>query len=183
VTFDLDGVLCRPPFGINPGGLRRPGSKRRTDAIQWLAHHSEGWRYALRRPMPGAIDGFRQVREFADCIVLTARGEVARAATERWFHRYLGEVPRIEMRTDLHVPSPQFKRCRVAELGSVAHLEDDPNTALLIAASVPVFLVDWRRNRTLRGENIVRIGGVLEAVEQLRDCPGRRAKPVRTGPD
>jgi hypothetical protein len=169
VTFDLDGVLCRPPFGINPGRLRKPGKRRRPNPIvRFVLDHSERWRYVFRRPMPGSLDGFRATRQFADCIVLTARGEVARTTTERWFARYLGEVPRIVMRPDLREPSPEFKRRRAAELGAAAHLEDDPNTAALIAETTPVLLVDWPRNAGMEGKNVTRVGGVAEAVKLLR---------------
>jgi len=164
VTFDLDGVLCRPPFGINPGRLKNPGSGRRPGIGAFLLRHTERWRYAFRRPMPGALDGFREAGRFADCIVLTARGEIARGATERWFVRYMGEVPRLEMRADLSERSAEFKRRRVAELAAAAHVEDDPNTAQLIAGTIPVFLVDWPRNRGLEGENVTRVGGVKGAV-------------------
>jgi hypothetical protein len=168
VTFDLDGVLCRPPFGINPGGLRRPGRRHKPNPIvRFLLDTTERWRYGFRRPMPGAIAAFQAAHEFADCIVLTARGERARAVTERWFVEHLGSVPRIEMRADLAESSPEFKRRRARELGAAAHLEDDPNTAVLVADTIPVVLIDWRRNAGLDRERITRVSGLAEAVELL----------------
>jgi hypothetical protein len=166
LTFDLDGVLCRPPFGINPGS----GKKKRRDAegkknLLWL---TESWRYLGRRPMPGAIDGFRSLSETFDCKVLSARGEQARALTERWFRRYLGFVPELHLRPGWEETSAQFKVRMVQELRSQAHFEDDPHTALWVAELVPrVFLVDWARNRWVEDERLSRIRRISDAVPAL----------------
>jgi hypothetical protein len=72
LTFDLDGVLCRPPFGINPGrGMHKARGAPGKRGILWA---TERWRYRGRRPMPGAVVGFRLVGERFECKVLTARG-------------------------------------------------------------------------------------------------------------
>ncbi|MCX7616874.1 hypothetical protein [Tepidiforma sp.] len=166
LTFDLDGVLCRPPFGINPGS----GRHKRRDAqgkggILWL---TEGWRYLGRKPMPGALEAFSRLSEMFECVVVTARGEQARPLTERWFQRYLGRVPRIEMRPSPAETSAQFKARVVGGLGPLAHFEDDPFTATWLAELLPrVYLVDWGRNRWLAGPNITRVRSVSEAVEEL----------------
>ncbi len=166
VTFDLDGVLCRPPFGINPGS----GRKKRRDALGrknllWL---TESWRYLGRRPMPGAIEGFRRMSEDFDCKVLSARGARARNLTERWFARYLGFVPEIHLRPGWEETSAQFKVRMVQELGSRAHFEDDPHTALWVAEFVPqVFLIDWPRNRWVTDSRLRRVRTILEAKALL----------------
>jgi hypothetical protein len=166
LTFDLDGVLCRPPFGINPGR----GKKKHRDAegkknLLWL---TESWRYLGRRPMPGAIEGFRSLSEAFDCKVLSARGEQARGLTERWFRRYLGFVPEIHLRPGWEETSAQFKVRMVQELRSQAHFEDDPHTALWVAEFVPqVFLVDWARNRWVGDERLRRIRRLGDAVPTL----------------
>ena len=166
LTFDLDGVLCRPPFGINPGS----GKGKRRDArghagILWL---TERWRYIGRRPMPGALEAFEQLAGMYDVVVVTARGEQARPLTERWFRRYLGRVPDLRMRPSAEETSAQFKVRVIQELQPEAHFEDDPFTAGWVAELVPrVFLVDWPRNRWLEGGNIVRVRSVAEAVPLL----------------
>lgn len=167
ITFDLDGVLCRPPFGINPGSGR---NKRRdaagTRSLLWI---TERWRYAFRRPMPGAVDGFNAIARVADVCVLSARGEQARAATEAWFRRYFGFVPALHLRPSWQETSAQFKARRVAELGARAHFEDDPFTAAWVAELVDrVFLVDWPRNRWLPQQaNIQRVRSVVDALPGL----------------
>ncbi|MCL4232362.1 MAG: hypothetical protein HUU14_00245 [Dehalococcoidia bacterium] len=168
VTFDLDGVLCRPPFGINPG----KGKAKRRDApgkknLLWLTERS---RYAFRRPMPGAREGFAAAMERFECHVVTARGEHARALTERWFRRYFGIVPPLHLRPHWRETSAQFKVRKLRELQPLAHFEDDPHTARWLAEMLPaVFLVDWGRNRWLEGDRIHRIRNLSEAFPILED--------------
>jgi hypothetical protein len=162
LTFDLDGVLCRPPFGINPG----TGKHRRRDApgkkgVLWM---TEAWRYHGRRPMPGAVEGFRTFAERYDCVVVTARGYPAEGLTRRWFERNFGFVPELHMRPSWEETSAQFKARKMTELRPLAHFEDDPFTALWVAELVPqVFLVDWRRNRWLTAERVHRVATIGEA--------------------
>lgn len=166
LTFDLDGVLCRPPFGINPGS----GKHKRRDAtgkkgMLWL---TEGWRYHGRRPMPGAVEGFRALQEQFDCVVVTARGLPAESLTRAWFTRHFGFVPELHMRPSWEETSARFKARKMAELQPIAHFEDDPFTALWVVELVPVvFLVDWRRNRWVEAERIRRIGTLADAVPVL----------------
>jgi len=163
LTFDMDGVLCRPPFGINPGkGRHKQRDKAGRLNLLWL---TERWRYAGRRPMPGAPEALRELAAQYDCKVLSARGEVARRHTERWFARYFGTVPELHLRPHWRESPAQFKTRKVVELGAVAHFEDDPHTAAWVAELVPaVFLVDWPRNRWLNAERIHRVPSLREAV-------------------
>jgi hypothetical protein len=166
LTFDLDGVLCRPPFGITPGS----GKHKRRDSpgkkgVLWL---SEGWRYHGRRPMPGAVGGFRALHEQFDCVVVTARGLAAEPLTRAWFIRHFGFVPELHMRPSWEETSAQFKARKMAELQPIAHFEDDPFTALWAAELVPVvFLVDWKRNRWVKADRVHRIGTLAEAIPVL----------------
>ena len=170
VTFDLDGVLCRPPFGINPGS----GKHRRRDAPgkKGPLWRTEGWRYRGRGPMPGAVEGFRLVQERFQVAVVTARGLPAEDLTRRWFTRHLGTVPELHMRPSWEETSAQFKARMMAELQPLAHFEDDPFTAQWLSELLPaVFLVDWKRNRWLQGANVhrvQRIADAMGALDQLR---------------
>lgn len=171
LTFDLDGVLCRPPFGINPGsgrGKRRDAKSRKN--LLWL---TERWRYALRKPMPGAREGFLALMEGYDCQVVSARGEQARRLTERWFERHFGFVPPVHLRPHWRETSAQYKARRLGELRPLAHFEDDPHTAGWLAELLPaVFLADWGRNRWLEGERIHRIRRIEEASAVLERLGG-----------
>jgi hypothetical protein len=166
LTFDLDGVLCRPPFGLNPG---RGRGKSRERTGRWnIAWYTEPGRFLLRRPMPGAVEGFRVLSQEYDCRVLSARALHSVGHTTGWFEKYFGVVPQFYLRPHWRETPAQFKVGMVQELGAYAHFEDDPHTAEWIAELIPqVFLVDWRRNDWLEGPNIHRIRSVGEAVPLL----------------
>lgn len=167
LTFDMDGVLCRPPFGINPGrgaGKSRDAAGKR--GVLWL---TEGWRYHFRHPMPGAVDGFKMLAEQHRCVVVTARGAPAARLTRAWFERHFGFVPELHMRPGWQETSAQFKARKMRELRPAAHFEDDPFTALWVSELVPrVFLVDWPRNSHVAATNIHRIRTLAEAEPLLR---------------
>lgn len=178
VTFDVDGVLSRPPFGINPGSGRNKA--RDTPGRRNLLWMTERWRYMGRRPMPGARAGFLAVAEFADCRVVSARSEEARGRLEGWFAKYFGVVPEIHLRPSWRETSAQYKVRKLQELGSMAHFEDDPHTAEWLAELLPrVYLVDWSRNRWLAHDNIVRIKRISEAIPSLAALDGRRPDEPR----
>ena len=163
LTFDMDGVLCRPPFGINPGS--RTDRSREAPGKRGVLWMTEGWRYHLRRPMPGAVEGFRALSQHFECAVVTARGGPAETLTRRWFEHYFGHVPALHVRPHWDETSAQYKARKLKELGPIAHFEDDPFTALWAAELVEtVFLVDWPRNREANALNMHRISRLSEAL-------------------
>lgn len=174
LTFDLDGVLCRPPFGINPG--RGQHKKREGEGAKNLLWRTERWRYAGRQPMPGAREGLAALARSYDCQVVSARSVDAESFTLRWLRRNFGVELPLNLRPDWREKPAQFKVRRIRELGAVAHFEDDAHTAQWVAECVPaVFLVDWWRNRWLEGPKIHRIRGIDEAIpllESLGLAPG-----------
>jgi hypothetical protein len=166
LTFDLDGVLCRPPLGINPGSGR--GKNRDVAGRRNILWYTEPGRYLWRRPMPGAVDGLRELCGRYDCRVLSGRAGHSRGHTCRWFEKYFGMVPELYLRPTWRETPAQFKVRMVKELGAFAHFEDDPHTAEWVAELIPqVFLVDWRRNDWLEGPNIHRIRALGDAVPLL----------------
>lgn len=170
LTFDMDGVLCRPPFGINPGTGR--GKRRDAPGKRGLLWATESWRYHLRRPMPGAVEGFVALQGRYRCVVVTARGSQAERLTRRWFERYFRFVPELHMRPSWSETSAQYKARKMRELTPLAHFEDDPFTAAWVAELVPaVFLVDWPRNASLSGPNISRVTRLLDAIPLLNATP------------
>ncbi len=167
LTFDLDGVLCRPPFGINPG--RNIGKARTSEGTKGLLWRTERLRYTGRRPMPGAREGFLGLSESYECHVLSARAEHARGVTEAWLERWIGVLPPVHLRPGWEESPAAFKVRKVRELGAFAHFEDDPHTAAWVAEHIPaVFLVDWWRNRWLKAERVHRIHSLAEAGATLR---------------
>lgn len=175
ITFDLDGVLCRPPFGINPG--RGQGKRRDAPGTRNLLWLTERWRYAFRGPMPGAREGLAAAMERFECQVVSARSEHARALTERWLRKRFDHVPPLHLRPHWRETSAQFKVRRLQELRPLAHFEDDPHTAGWLAEILPaVFLVDWPRNRWLEGDRIHRIRTIAQALPVLEDLAGRHGR-------
>jgi len=174
VSFDFDGVLCRPPFGINPGKGRK--KRRGAPGKKGLLWRTERWRYYGRKPVPGALEALAAIRDIALPVIVSARGEQARPLTERWLKRHLGWVPELNLRPHWRETSAQFKVRRLAEMGAAAHFEDDPFTALWVADAVcPVFLVDWPRNRWVDDPRLVRVQRLVDALPLLRESLGARA--------
>ena len=183
VTFDLDGVLCRPPFGINPGkGRHRSRTASGKHGLLWM---TERWRYLGRKPMPGAVVGFRELSARYDCRVLSARSEAARGLTEAWFARYFGSIPEINLRAGWHETPAAYKARRVQELGAIAHFEDDPHTANWLSDLLPaVFLIDWPRNHWLEADHVHRIARLDQAaavLERLSHGDAERRKASNPG--
>ena len=166
VTVDIDGVVIRPPFGINPGkgkNKRRDRPGRRN--VLWV---TESFRYRFRKPMPGAKTGLKALSEAFDLVLVSARAESVREQTIRWLEGNIGFVPELRLRPHWRETSAQYKVRMVQELDAAAHIEDDPHTARWVAELVPhVLLVDWSRNRWLRGDNIHRIASLDRAPELL----------------
>lgn len=172
VTFDLDGVLCRPPFGINPGRGRH--KKRTGEGTKSLLWRTERWRYLGRNPMDGAAEGLRKLAAEFECVVVSARSADAEAFTSAWFEKNIGITPRLCLRPDWREKPAQFKVRTIAELQPIAHFEDDPHTAEWVAELIPaVFLVDWWRNRWLSAPNVHRIHRIDEALPILREIAAR----------
>jgi hypothetical protein len=165
VTFDLDGVLARPPFGLNPGGLRAGSAARVTPGRRSVFWYLEPWRYAARRPMEGVAEGLRLLDDDqVQWAVLSARSEASRGLTQAWLARHFSVQPQVYLRPSWRETPAAFKARMVQALGASAHFEDDANTAEWLAELIPaVFLVDWPRNRWLRTPRVHRIRRIAEA--------------------
>ena len=172
VTFDIDGVLCRNPLGLNPGGVSANAAlPPRFPRPTWPL---ERFLYLRRKPMAGAVEGFHAVAERFECAIVSARGEGARALTEAWIARTLGVSPPLRLRASWRERSSAFKARVIPPLQPLAHFEDDPNTALLLAERIPhVFLIDWPRNRGVAGANIHRIERIADALPILAAAADR----------
>lgn len=179
ITLDLDGVICRPPFGINPG--RGRNKSREGEGTKSLLWRTERWRYLGRRPMDGAKEGLRLLSERYDIRVLSARARDAQPLTERWFAKNIGFVPPLYLRPDWREKPAQFKARMAGELRPLAHFEDDPHTAGWLAELLPaVFLVDWWRNRWFEAPNVYRIQRLADALDTLARLA---AEDVSAAPD
>jgi len=197
MTFDLDGVICRPPFGINVGISRnlhlpplpatvppRPAHHRHglRGRLRLLLH---SLRYLGRGPMPDARAGLLAIREFREPLLVTARSAVILPLIEAWLRRFdLLDCFAAVYANDTALRAAQFKLHRVRALGAAEHVDDDGATAYYLARhGLPrVYLRDWPLNRALPYPPTVQVvGSLIEIADHLarEDC--QRAQTIRDG--
>ncbi|HJN92916.1 MAG TPA: hypothetical protein QGF05_09370 [Dehalococcoidia bacterium] len=184
LSFDLDGVLARPPFGRNvtikrnlslePAGAEaahRDAGASPSVVDRLLAGTYYRLRYAFRPPMPGAAEAVAAAAERYRVIVLTARNWRGRGPTLAWLERQgiLAHLDQVLL-NDTGLPSAQFKRCVAEECGIARHIDDDAATAALLArGGVEVDLIDWPGNRGLDyPPGVTRRLGPQQLLEALR---------------
>ena len=163
LSFDLDGVLARPPFGRNPTANRDtsllpvpgvPPTRRTPPGGVWdrlLGATYFRLRYRGRAAMPGAADLVRAAAVHHRVILLTGRNWRGRNATLAWLGRadLLDRVDEV-ICNDTGLSSPRFKAWAVVAHRVTRHVEDDPATAAIVARlDVAVDLIDWPWNRDL----------------------------------
>lgn len=199
MTFDLDGVVCRPPLGVNVGISRNLHLPPLPPAVATRAvHRGRGLRGALRlllhalrylgrAPMPDARAGLLAIREFREPLLVTARSAVILPMIEAWLRRYdLRDCFGAVYANDTALRAAQFKLHRVRALGAAEHVDDDGATAYYLAChGLPrVYLRDWPRNRALPYPPTVQVvGSLIEIADHLarEDC--QRAPTNRDGQD
>ena len=172
LTVDLDGVICRPPLGLNLGISRRvldPDAPppRAFVPPRWLAAPLDAARFELRWPLPEARDALATLSALRRVVVLTGR----RSSPQRWLRRHgLAEFVERVVINDGADASPHFKLRCLHELGAAEHIDDDARTALLLAqrGQSRIYLRDWPRNRHLSAaESVTRVGNLLELARLL----------------
>ena len=189
ISFDLDGVLVRPPGGRNLT-MGRNLSPRPADAAA-LRHRGEAqpsrWdrllmrtyyraRYAGRSPMAGAAALLEAAAQRHRLIALSGRSWRGRAQTERWLQKHgLRQRLRAVVLNDTRLPAAQFKLEAAQRLAVGRHVDDDAATAALLAqAGIPVDLIDWPCNRGLAFPAGVQrwadLAALAEALRAADEC-------------
>ena len=178
LTLDFDGVICRPPFGVNVGIQRAfldPAAAPRPARVypRWLNAPLDHLRFDLRAPMPGVRAALQALRTVRRLVIVTGR----RTAPTWWLRRHhLEELVDEVVVNRTALKSPHFKLEALRALGAGEHVDDDPRTAQLLAqaSATRVFLCDWPLNRGLTYDPHV------ERVRDLRDLVARLVN--RTAP-
>ena len=145
IGIDMDGVICRPPFGLNvpiaPGPYegRPPNSKRRETpsgiglvAIKLLLK----LKYYGRRPLEDAREGIESISEFRTPVLVTSRNGLGAALIEAWLkaHGFLHLFREVHS-NNLGLRSPDFKWHMCSELGIEEFVDDDGRVADLLSGT------------------------------------------------
>ncbi|MBI4497615.1 MAG: hypothetical protein HY689_06950 [Chloroflexi bacterium] len=183
IGFDLDGVICRPPFGINFAIRRGLRGRPLPTAFSWkggapprgrfLRMGLEVLRFAGRRPMPDAAAGLRAVVELRRPLLVTGRSVLGQALLERWLERhdlrqYFAEV----LPNPTALTGPQYKLWTARTRGLREHVDDDGATVYYLALHGVhrVYLRDWPRNRGLPYPPSVQVIRSLEELAEHLAC-------------
>lgn len=183
ITVDLDGVLCRPPLGVNvgisrslaipplPPTLPAPPPNSEKNRPRTLGHLLHVLRYLGRQPMPDARSGLLAIAELRRPLLVTARNALTLPYIEAWLRRHdLRDCFEAVYANDTGLRSAQFKLHKVRMLGASEHIDDDGATAYYLARhGVPrIYLRDWPRNRGLPYPPAVWVvKSILEVAEDL----------------
>jgi hypothetical protein len=182
MSFDMDGVLCRPPFGLNVAISRsldippippsfRHRSRERSKSIYLLLLAIEAIKYWHRPPMPDVHQGLAAIHEFRRLVLLTGRRWVGRAIIEAWLQRHGLRHYFHDLRpndTNLRPVHHKLRVCR--ELGISEHVDDDGSVAYFLVTNgiAKVYLREWPRNRGISyPEGVVVFRSLMEVAEDL----------------
>ncbi len=182
IAFDLDGVLCRPPLGVNvaisrvlhdhplPEKYRLHTDEARKHGLLRIGF--ETLKYLGRRPMPDALEGLQAISEYRTPVIVTARHAGGTPRIRRWLEkydlaRYINQI--YANNTSL---SPAEHKLRTArERGITEHVDDDGSVAYYLAKhGLPrVYLRGWFLNRGLPyPPSVHRIRRLIDIAEDLR---------------
>ena len=173
LTIDLDGVICRPPLGVNIGihrGFLDPEREPAPARVppRWISALVDPARFELRRPLPGVRRALAELASERRLVVLTGR----RSSPARWLARHgLAAFAEAVVFNEGPLSSPHYKLRAVDDLGAAEHVDDDPRTAQLLAerGRCRVFLRDWPRNRSLAyAPGVTRVSDLDELARRLR---------------
>ena len=180
IGIDMDGVICRPPFGLNmpisPGPYEsRPLNSKRKETPSGIGLVAMKWllklKYYGRRPLEDAREGIESISEFRTPVLVTSRNGLGAGLIEAWLkaHGFLHLFREIRSNC-MGLRSPDFKWHMCSELGIEEFVDDDGRVAdhLSRKGLSRVFLRDWPRNRGYDyGENVTRVTGLTEVARHL----------------
>ena len=169
MSFDFDGVICRPPLGFNVAlgreldlaplkpdavvktydGTAQSLSLRARFKLQGLI---ESVKYFGRSPLPFVDEGLRAIVEHRTPIIVTGRSFLAKQIVEAWLLRYgftkyfQGVYP-----NNTPLRTAQYKLYTLRARGISEHVDDDGSITYYLANNgiARLYLVDWPRNRGL----------------------------------
>ncbi len=183
---DLDGVICRPPLGLNILIGKGPYEGRvSTDGIDMdPARHGKSGssalisflqkvKYIRRSPLPDAQEGLRAIKEHRDMVLITSRNGLVQKRVESWLERYgIRDLFDAVHTNHLGIPAPEFKWLMVSQQGIDEFIDDDGRVADFLARQrlSRVYLRDWPRNRGYKyPENVIRVNNLIQVSKRLAE--------------
>ncbi|MEI6046130.1 MAG: hypothetical protein WCS37_17400 [Chloroflexota bacterium] len=166
-SFDLDGVICRPPLGMNqvlgrklhldelPETVRLlnspPTSAARKNYLK-MRGLFETVKYFGRKPMPLAREGIIEICNYRTPLIITGRSFLAHRVIEIWLAKYnmnqyfAGIYP-----NNTALRTRKYKLHMLRRLNIGEHADDDGEiTHYLAMKGIPhLYLRDWSRNAGL----------------------------------
>lgn len=193
ISFDFDGVICRPPLNQNRVLGRKlytdelPTNIRRVDVVptdlvgkgmRGLRNTVEAMKYFGRIPMPNAKAGLAEVAKHRNLIIITGRSHLARPIVEAWLKRYgmseyfLGIFANY---TDLR--TRKFKLHLLRGFNIEEHVDDDGAITYYLAKTGidQLYLRDWPSNAGLPyPDNVFHF---LDIAQVARHIEEKQQKP------
>lgn len=180
IGIDMDGVICRPPLGINlpiaPGPYRErlssPASGKIPGGLRLLVLELFlKLKYLGRWPLPGALAAIRAICDSRTPVLVTSRNAAGRELIDAWLKKHgFAELFHEVHANGLGLPSPEFKWLMCSRLGIEEFVDDDGRVAEFLSRRglKKVFLRDWPRNRgydyppnVTRVSNLDEVAGLL----------------------
>ncbi|MEE9249055.1 MAG: hypothetical protein V3U79_10215 [Dehalococcoidia bacterium] len=184
IGIDLDGVVCRPPLGLNiaigrgpyPGSSVEPVRASESASPEKSLSRSLKTvllrlKYTGRRPMADAKSGLLAIGEHRTLVLITSRNGLVHQLVESWLskHGLLSLFEEVHT-NDTGLPSPEFKWRTLSGLGIGEFVDDDGRVADLLSRKglKRVYLRDWPRNRGYRySTSVTRVRSLKDVARDL----------------
>lgn len=164
ISFDFDGVICRPPFGVNTVLGRQlhddelPEDVRLVDgpatSLQRRIYLQgrglfEDLKYLGRDPMAAAREGIIAVSQYRTPVIITGRSYMAKRIVDAWLKKHgMEKYFSAIYANNTALPTRQFKLYMLRRLNIQEHVDDDGAITYYLATKgiKQLFLRDWPRN-------------------------------------
>lgn len=186
ISFDFDGVICRPPFNQNRVLGRKlhddelPEDIRQVDGLATNLPRQvylqvrglfEDLKYLGRDPMPAAREGIIAVSQYRTPVIITGRSYMAKRIIDAWLKKYnMEEYFSAIYANNTALPTRQFKLYMLRRLNIQEHLDDDGAITYYLATKgiSQLYLRDWDRNVGIPyPSNVQHFTNISEIVDSL----------------
>ena len=195
ISFDFDGVICRPPFGMNavlgrelhdeelPENIRMVDGPAANPArriyLNLRALFFENAKYFGRDPMIGAREGIIAVSQYRTPVIITGRSYLAKNIISAWLKKYnMEQYFAAIYANNTALPTRQFKLLMLRRLNIEEHVDDDGAITYYLATKGirQLYLRDWPRNIGLPYPgNVQHFTNIIEIARSL--APTAETKP------